>query len=156
VTYNAGAATLTVTDTTSLSDGLKLAKYHQLPGGNGSCTTIPTAVLTAGVPNAPWSNVALPASANTIPGNCISYLIVGINSATANATNINLSDLVPPNTSLELGCGAPIMTGPIALTGAYTTGFTGTINAQSSPTATTPLAQNQTITLQFCVKINTM
>ena len=156
VTYNGGANTLTVTDTTSLSDGLKLAKYQQLPGGNGSCTTTPPTTLTAGVPNAPWTSAALPASANTIPGNCISYLIVGINSATASATNINLSDLVPPNTSLELGCGAPTVTGPIALTGAYTTGFTGTISAQSSPAATTPLAQNQTITLQLCVKINTM
>jgi trimeric autotransporter adhesin len=155
VTYNGGNI-LTVTDTTSLSDGLKLAKYQQLPGGNGSCTTTPATILTAGVPNAPWSNAALAASANTVPGNCISYLIVGINSATANATNINLSDLVPVNTSLELGCGAPTVTGPIALTGSYTTGFTGTISAQSSPTATTPLAQNQTITLQFCVKINTM
>ena len=42
VTYNGGTSTLTVTDTTSLSDGLKLAKYQQLPGGNGSCTTTPT------------------------------------------------------------------------------------------------------------------
>ncbi len=156
VTYNGGANTLTVTDTTSLSDGLKLAKYQQLPGGNGSCTTTPATTLTAGVPNAPWSSAALAASASTVPGSCISYLIVGINSATANATNINLSDLVPANTSLELGCGAPTVTGPIALTGAYPNGFTGTINAQSSPTAATPLAQNQTITLQFCVKINTM
>jgi hypothetical protein len=63
---------------------------------------------------------------------------------------------VPANTSLELGCGAPTVTGPIALSGTYAAGFTGTINAQSSPAATTPLAQNQTITLQFCVKINTM
>jgi trimeric autotransporter adhesin len=156
VTYNGGTSTLTVIDTTSLSDGLKLAKYQQLPVGNGSCTTTPATTLTAGVPNAPWSNAGLAASANTVPGNCISYLIVGINSATANATNINLSDLVPPNTSLELGCGAPTVTGPIALTGTYPTGFTGTINAQSSPAPTTPLAQNQTITLQFCVKINTM
>ncbi len=155
-TYNSGAGTLSVVDITSLSDGLRLTKYQQLPGGNGSCTTTPTTTLTGATPNAPWSSAPLSASANTVPGKCISYLIVGLNSGGANATNINLTDLVPPNTSIELGCGAPVVTGPVALIGAYPTGFTGTVSAQSSPTAATPLLPNQILTLQFCVKINTM
>ncbi len=155
-TYNSGAGVLSATDITSLSDGLRLAKYQQLPGGNGSCTTTPPMTLAGATPNAPWSSAPLTASANTVPGKCISYLIVALNSASANATNINLTDLVPPNTSIELGCGAPVVTGPVALVGAYPAGFTGTLSAQSSPTTATPLLPNQTLTLQFCVKINTM
>jgi trimeric autotransporter adhesin len=156
VTYNAGANALSATDTTTISEGVRLVKYQQLPAGTGSCTTTPTAALTGGVPAAPWSTAIIPSSPNTTPGKCIAYLIVGTNVAAANATNINLTDLIPPNTSLEPGCGAPVVTGPIALVGSYAAGFTGTVTAQSSPTAATPLAPNQNITLQFCVKINTM
>jgi uncharacterized repeat protein (TIGR01451 family) len=154
-TYNAGSSTTSATDTTSLTDGLKLDKYQQLPAGTGSCTTTPATTLTLGVPNAPWSNMAIAASANTVPGKCIAYLIVGTNTTAANITNINITDVVPPNTKLETGCGAPAVTGPIALTGGpYANGFTGTITAQSSPTAATPLPPTATFTLQFCVKIN--
>ena len=154
-TYNAGGSTVSATDTTSLTDGLKLDKYQQLPAGTGSCTTTPTTTLTLGVPNAPWSNMAIGASPNTVPGRCIAYLIVGTNTTAANITNINITDVVPPNTKLEVGCGAPAVTGPIALTGGpYATGFTGTIAAQSSPTSATPLPSTATFTLQFCVKIN--
>ena len=154
-TYNAGGSTASATDTTSLTDGLKLDKYQQLPSGTGSCVATPTTTLTLGVPNAPWSNMAIAASANTVPGKCIAYLIVGTNTTAANVTNINITDVVPPNTKLETGCGAPVATGPIALTGGpYATGFTGTITAQSSPLASTPLPPTATFTLQFCVKIN--
>jgi uncharacterized repeat protein (TIGR01451 family) len=153
-TLAGGVPPVSATDTTTLTDGVRLVKYQQSPAGTGSCTTTPTAALTSGAPAAPWSTAALAAGPNTAAGRCISYLIVGTNGATANATNINVSDLVPPNTTLETGCGAPTVTGPIALTGSYATGFTGTIAAQSSPTAATPLAPNQSFTLQFCVRIN--
>ena len=156
-TYNAGASTTSATDTTTLTDGLKLDKYQQLPGGNGSCVITPTTTLSMGTPNAPWSNMAITAGVNTIPGKCIAYLIVGTNTAAANITNISVTDVVPPNTNLATGCGAPTVTGPIALTGGpYVSGFTGTITAQSSPVATTPLPPTGTFTLQFCVKINDM
>ena len=154
-TYNAGGSTTSATDTTTLTDGLKLDKYQQLPGGTGSCVITPTTTLTLGVPNAPWSNMAIVASANTVPGKCISYLIVGTNTAAANITNINVTDVIPANTYLATGCGAPTVTGPIALVGGpYVTGFTGTITAQSSPLASTPVPPTGTFTLQFCVKIN--
>ena len=156
-TYNAGGSTASATDTTTLTDGLKLDKYQQLPGGTGSCVTTPATTLTLGVPNAPWSNMAIVAGPNTVPGKCIAYLIVGTNTAAANVTNINVTDVVPANTKLETGCGAPTVTGPVALSGGpYVTGFTGTILAQSSPLATTPLPPTGTFTLQFCVKINDM
>jgi uncharacterized repeat protein (TIGR01451 family) len=154
-TYNGGASPLSVTDTTSRSEGVRLVQYQQLPAGNGACTTVPTTTLSGSVPNAPWSTSAIPAGPDTVPGKCIAYLIVGTNTSGANATNIDLSDLVPPNTAIETGCGAPAVTGPLALVGAYANGFAGTIKAQSAPTAATPLGPNQTITLQFCVKVNT-
>ncbi len=156
-TYNAGASTTSATDTTSLTDGLKLDKYQQLPAGNGSCVVTPATMLTLGVPNAPWSNMAIAAGPNTVPGKCISYLIVGTNTAAANITNINVTDVIPANTNLATGCGAPTVTGPIALVGGpYVNGYTGTITAQSSPLATTPVPPTGTFTLQFCVKINDM
>ncbi|MBL8520266.1 MAG: hypothetical protein JNK75_06295 [Betaproteobacteria bacterium] len=154
-TYNAGGSTASANDTTTLTDGLKLDKYQQLPAGTGSCTTTPAVTLTMGVPNAPWSNMAIAASANTVPGRCISYLIVGTNTTAANITNINVSDLVPAHTALDTGCGAPAVTGPIALTGGpYATGYTGMVTAASSPLTTTPLPPATSFTLQFCVKIN--
>ena len=154
-TYNGGANTASANDQTTLTDGLKLDKYQQLPGGTGSCTTTPTLTLTGSTPNAPWSNMAIAASVNTVPGKCISYLIVGANTTASNITNINLSDVIPPNTKLETGCGVPTVTGPIAVTGGpYVNGYTGTVSAASTPLATTPVPPTGTFTLQFCVKIN--
>lgn len=154
-TFNGGASSVSATDTTTLTDGLKLEKYQQLPGGTGSCVITPATTLTAGVPNAPWSNVSLAAGPNTIPGKCIAYLIVGTNTSAVNITSVNVADQVPPSTSLATGCGTPSVTGPIAVFGGpYINGFTGLVTAQSSPLATTPLPPGAIFTLQFCVKIN--
>ena len=154
-TYNTGGSTVSATDTTTLANGLRLEKYQQLPGGNGSCLVTPPTTITMGVPNAPWSNATLAPSPDTAPGKCVAYLVVGTNTSLVNVSNINVSDVIPLNTSIATGCGAPIVTGPIALTGGpYANGFTGAIAAQSSPTAVTPLAPGNSFTLQFCVKIN--
>ena len=150
ITYNAGANTATATDTTTLTAGLKLDKYQQLT----SCTATPTVTFSAGVPTAPWTNTAIPAGVNTRPGSCIAYLVVGTNTTGSNITAIVMSDAVPANTALETGCGAPTATGPLAITGTYTSGFTGSVAAQSSPLASTPLLPSGTATMQFCVKIN--
>jgi hypothetical protein len=149
-TYNAGAATAAATDTTTLTAGLKLDKYQQLPGGTGSCSSTPTTTLTMGVPNAPWSNMAIAASANTVPGKCIAYLVVGTNTTGSNITSVAMTDVVPANTILETGCGAPTASVPLTITGGpYVNGFTGTVTASAA--TVTP---GQTFTLQFCVKIN--
>lgn len=146
ITYNGGASTATATDTTTLTAGLKLDKYQQLT----SCSATPTAAL----PGA-WTNTAIAAGVNTKPGSCIAYLIVGTNTTASNITTIVLSDAVPANTVLETGCGAPAAAGPLATVGGpYVNGFTGTVVAQSSPLATTPLLPASTVSLQFCVKIN--
>jgi len=145
VTYNAGLSTATATDTTTLTAGLKLDKYQQLT----SCVVTPSPTLPGS-----WTNMAIAAGVNTRPGNCIAYLIVGTNTTGSNITAINMSDAVPANTTLETGCGAPAATGPLAIVGAYTSGFTGSVIAQSSPMASTPLLPAGTATMQFCVKIN--
>jgi len=159
-TYTAGSSlTASVTDQTTLTDGLRLDKYQQLPAGTGSCVGgTPPVTLTGTVPSAPWVNTPIAASPNTIPGRCIAYLIVGSNTTAANVTAINLADVVPGNTKLEVGCGAPSVTGPIALQspGLYVTGYTGPITAASTPLSTTPLPPTGIFTLQFCVKINDM
>lgn len=145
VTYNAGLNTATATDTTTLTAGLKLDKYQQLT----SCTVTPSGTLPGS-----WTNMAIAAGVNTRPGSCIAYLIVGTNTTGSNITAINLSDVVPANTALETGCGAPAATGPLAIVGVYVSGFTGSVIAQSSPMASTPLLPAGTATMQFCVKIN--
>jgi uncharacterized repeat protein (TIGR01451 family) len=155
-TYNTGASTASASDQTTLTDGLKLDKYQQLIGGTGLCTGgTPTATLVGSTPNASWINTPIPASPNTIPGKCIAYLIVGSNTTAANITNINLSDVVPGNTKLEIGCGVPTVTGPIAITGGpynliVPAPYTGPITAAS----TGPLPPTGVFTMQFCVKIN--
>jgi len=155
-TYSTGPTlTASATDQTTLTDGLKLDKYQQLPAGTGSCLGgTPAATLTGTVPNAPWSSMAIPASANTVPGRCIAYLIVGSNTTATNITNVNLADVVPANTKLETGCGVPTVTGLIALSvpGTYITGYTGSIVA----TSTAALPPTSVFTMQFCVKINDM
>ncbi|MEP7156950.1 MAG: hypothetical protein ABI905_14320 [Betaproteobacteria bacterium] len=154
-TYNSGASSVSATDTTTLTDGVKLDKYQQLPGGNGSCLITPATTITLGAPNAPWSNATIIAGPNTAPGKCIAYLIVGTNTSAVNVTNINMSDVIPASTKLETGCGAPVATGPVAITGGpYASGFTGSVAAQSSPTPATPLPPGTSFTIQFCVKIN--
>ncbi len=146
ITYNSGGNSTQATDVTTLSAGLKLDKYQQL---------VPT--CAGGAPSATlpgsWTASAIPAGPNTIPGKCIAYLIVGTNTTASNITSINISDLVPSNTILELGCGAPSATSPLAVTGGpYANGFTGTVQAQSG--ASPALLPAGTVSLQFCVKIN--
>ena len=146
IAYNGGASSTQATDVTTLSAGLKLDKYQQL---------VPT--CAGGTPSATlpgsWTSTAIPAGPNTIPGKCIAYLIVGTNTTASNITSINISDLVPSNTILETGCGAPSATAPLAVAGGpYANGFTGTVQAQSG--AAPALLPAGTASLQFCVKIN--
>jgi trimeric autotransporter adhesin len=164
-TYNGGASTASANDVTTLTGGtLALDKYQQLvPSCMGGT---PAVTLDAsGIPTGGWTNAAIPAGPNTAPGRCIAYLVLGSNRTGANITNIVLSDLVPPNSYLVTGCGAPSAVGPIAVTGTYANGFTGTVQAASSPAASTPLPPVNigaggtlplpgVVALQFCVRIN--
>jgi trimeric autotransporter adhesin len=164
-TYNGGANTASANDISTLTGGtLALDKYQQLiPTCMGGTPAV--SLDASGVPTGAWTNAAIPAGPNTAPGRCIAYLVLGANRTGANITNISLTDVVPPNSYLVTGCGAPSASGPLAPVGTYANGFTGTVTAQSSPLATTPLPPVNVgaggalplpgvVALQFCVRIN--
>jgi len=134
--YNAGAASVAATDSTSVSDGLVLLKEQRTVNCDG---TAPGVYTTAPIPAGPA----------TAPNNCLQYRITGTNTTAANITNIVISDVIPANTKQENLCGAPATTlGSIASPG---TGSAGTIVATYSPGTLTPA---QTIVVTFCVRID--
>jgi trimeric autotransporter adhesin len=163
--YNGGMSTASANDISTLTGGtLALDKYQQLiPSCMGGTPAV--TVDSFGVPTGAWTSAPVPASANTAPGRCIAYLVIGSNRTGANITNISITDVVPANSYLVTGCGAPSAVGPLAIVGTYANGFTGTVTAQSSPTPTTPLPPVNigaggalplpgVVALQFCVRIN--
>jgi uncharacterized repeat protein (TIGR01451 family) len=147
--------TVQATDTTTVSDGLLIEKYQQTT----ACNMTPSATLTLGIPNAPWSKNAIASGPATAPGQCISYLIVATNKTNGALTAITLSDTLPtmnPVLVLNTGCGAATAGGsgsPTAPTGTggLTTGSTGTVS-----TTVATLGSTQSFTLQFCTMINNM
>ncbi len=138
-TYNAGAATTSATDTTSVTNGLLLNKTQVA----GTCA----AALVAG----PYSMAAIPAGANTAPGKCVAYQITATNTSSGSITAVVVSDTVAPNTTLAAtSCAAPTASGSATIGGTATTeGSTGTVTA----TAAT-LVPGASFQLTFCVKIN--
>ncbi len=135
-TYNSGASTATVTDTTTVTDGLLLQKSQ-------------AAVGCAAAGPFTYSAAAIPAGANTAPGQCIAYRIVGSNSTAANIGSVTLSDSVPANTVRNDGCGAPTATGGATVGGTSANGTGGTVTASLAT-----LAPGASFQLTFCVRIN--
>jgi trimeric autotransporter adhesin len=138
-TYNSGAQTVTVTDTTSVTNGLLLTKAQTA----GTCAT----GLSAG----PFNTSAISAGANTAPGKCVAYQISATNTTTGPITNVVISDIVPANTTLAAtSCFAPTATGGAAVSGTATTeGSTGTVTATLAS-----LASGGSFNLTFCARIN--
>ena len=133
-TYTGGTAS--ATDTTSVTDGLLLKKYQ-------------VAVGCAAAGPFTYSDAAIPAGANTAPGQCIAYQINATNTTAATITNVALSDNIPANTTLNTGCGAPAATAGALVGGTATNGTAGTVTATAATLASTASFQ-----LTFCVKIN--
>ncbi len=155
-TYN--ATTVSATDTTTLTSGLRLDKFQQLT----ACATPPAApTITAGVPNGAWSNAAIPAGAGTAPGQCIAYLIVGFNTTANNINNITISDVTPANTRYESTCSpTPLTSGTLFASVVPANATAGTVTAVSAATPAGPAASASvllpggSVSLQFCVRIN--
>ncbi len=155
-TYN--MVTISATDTTTLTSGLRLDKYQQLT----ACATPPAApTITAGVPNGAWSNAAIPAGAGTAPGQCIAYLIVGFNTTANNINNITISDVTPANTKYETSCSpTPLTSGTLFASVVPANATAGTVSAVSAATPVGPAASasvllpGASVSLQFCVRIN--
>jgi uncharacterized repeat protein (TIGR01451 family) len=132
------AGTVTATDTTSVTDGLLLEKTQQTVG----CAAAP--VIGS------YTSAPIGQSAATAPGQCIAYQVKATNTTAGVITNLNISDIVPANTSLQTTCGAPSLAGAVIANPAYINGFTGTV---ASGTVAS-LASTASTTLTFCVKIN--
>ena len=155
-TYN--MLTISATDTTTLTSGLRLDKFQQLT----VCGTPPAApTITAGVPNGLWSNAAIPAGAGTAPGQCIAYLIVGFNTTANNINNITISDVTPSNTRYHTACSpATLTSGTLFASVVPANATAGTVTAVSAPTPAGPADSNAillpgaSVSLQFCVRIN--
>jgi uncharacterized repeat protein (TIGR01451 family) len=166
VTYNMGGSTVSATDTTTLTSGLRLDKYQQLT----ACGTMATPVVPAaptfdgsGNAQAPWSSAPIAATANTAPGSCIAYLVVGTNTTANNINGITISDIIPNNTTFSQHCTpVPATTGPLFASVIPANGATGTIAAVSAATPAGPanaasiLLPGGRVTLQFCVRIRDM
>ena len=160
-TYNAGSSNVSATDTTTLTSGLRLDKYQQLPV---DCVTPPATASFSGLTaNSPWVSSALPSGSGTAPGKCIAYLIVGTNTTSNNISNITISDVVPTFTTYQTACSptAPAgTTGPLTISSVPANNAVGTIAAVSAPapggtpTPGSTLLPGGRVTLQFCVKIN--
>jgi trimeric autotransporter adhesin len=138
VTVGASVTTITATDTTSVTDGLLLEKTQQTVG----CAAAP--VVGA------YTSAPIAASAATAPGQCIAYQVKATNTTAGVITNLNISDIVPANTSLQTTCGAPSLAGTPVANAAYVNGFTGTVSSGTIAS----LASTASTTLTFCVRIN--
>lgn len=136
--FNAGASTVSATDTTAVTNGLLLSKAQVA----GDCA--------AGLVAGPFSTAAIGAGVNTQPGKCVAYQITATNTAASAIANVVLSDIVPANTTLAVtSCAAPAATGGATVGGASGEGATGTVTASLASLASTASFQ-----LTFCVRIN--
>jgi uncharacterized repeat protein (TIGR01451 family) len=142
-TFSGAALTAQVTDITQLGDLLTLKKYQQLVACSGVGVP-PSNTLPGG-----WTQAQINAGAETAPGKCIAYLVVGENITSASLTDIVITDAISSFTTFASGCS------PSALvTGG--TGFTQPSIPPTSPITTSggTLVPGASVKLQYCVKIN--
>jgi hypothetical protein len=134
--YNAGAASTSATDSTTVTDGLLLNKRQRTINCDGSSPGVFTAA-------------AIPAGPLTAPARCLQYEIVAQNTTALNITLVVLSDLIPPNTKQKNSCGAPAVAPAGPVVASPGDGGSGTITV---PIGT--MTPGQSSTLTFCVQID--
>jgi hypothetical protein len=142
-TFSGAALTAQVTDITQLGDLLTLKKYQQLVACSGVGVP-PSNTLPGG-----WTQAQINAGAETAPGKCIAYLVVGENITSASLTDIVITDAISSFTTFASGCS------PSALASGGT-GFTQPSIPPTSPITTSggTLVPGASVKLQYCVKIN--
>jgi hypothetical protein len=142
-TFSGAALTAQVTDITKLGDLLTLKKYQQLVACSGVGVP-PSNTLPGG-----WIQTQINAGAETAPGKCIAYLVVGENITSASLTDIVITDAISSFTTFASGCS------PSALVSGGT-GFTQPSIPPTSPITTSggTLVPGAEVKLQYCVKIN--
>lgn len=145
LTATYGAATTSVTDSTSVTDGLVLLKEQVAVG------------CAAAGPHAGYTTGAIPAGPATAPGQCIAYRITATNTTAATITNVVVSDNVPANTRVTYACsgGAPAGA-PRTTVGAIAGGSAA--DGAPPPAAVIanvgPLNSTQSAQIFFCVRID--
>lgn len=137
---------VSVTDTTSVTDGLLVQKEQQALGIAGCANNNP--------PAAGYTSGAIAASAATIPGACIAYRVTLTNATAGSVASVAINDIVPANAKMSYGCSGNGSAAPSVTVGAIA-GTTPADNASGTVTANVgTLASTQQATLYFCVKID--
>ncbi|MGZ5569754.1 MAG: beta strand repeat-containing protein [Usitatibacter sp.] len=132
--FNAGATSVSATDTTTVANGLTLQKMQRTVNCDGTAPGV-------------YSAAPLAAGPLTLAGRCLQYQVTGQNTSAANMTLVAISDNIPANTKQINTCGAPATSvGAIASPGP---GNTGTINATVGT-----LTPSQSVIVTFCVQID--
>lgn len=139
--YNAGASTVSATDTTSVTAGLSLVKDQQPV----NCAT------AAPHPAGSYTTAPIPPGPSTAPGQCIAYRIRVTNTTSASMSSTLVSDAIPANTTHRTSCGtgAAGAATDVGTITAPANGATGTVSASVGT-----LAAGQTATVTFCVRID--
>jgi len=140
------SAAISVTDTTSVTNGLVVQKEQQALGVAGCANNNP--------PAGAYSAGAIAASANTSAGSCIAYRITATNATASAITSTVLDDVVPANTRMAYACSGNGSATPSVTVGALA-GSTPANNASGTVRANVgTLNPAQQVTLYFCVKID--
>jgi uncharacterized repeat protein (TIGR01451 family) len=141
-TYNSGASTTFATDSTTVTDGLTLAKEQ-----------VAVACGAAG-PHAGYTAAAIPAGPATAPNQCIAYRIIATNTTAASITSVFINDIVPANTKMNYACSGNGLATPSVTVGSIV-GTTPINNATGTVSANVgTLTSTQSATLFFCVRID--
>ena len=145
LTLTFGAASVAASDSTTVTQGLAIAKEQQALGTAG-CAANPPAAGYSAAPAGP--------NANTVPGACIAYRITVTNAAAAAIGAIVINDIVPANTRMHYACSGNGLATPNVTVGAMAgttpaNAATGTITANVGA-----LAPAQSAVLYFCVRID--
>jgi uncharacterized repeat protein (TIGR01451 family) len=140
-----GASTTSVTDSTSVTDGLVLLKEQVAVG------------CAAAGPHAGYTTGAIPAGPATAPGQCIAYRITATNTTATTITNVVVSDNVPSNTRMQYACSGGTPAGAPRITVGAIAG--GSAADGAPPPAAVianigPLNSTQSAQLVFCVRID--
>ena len=138
--YNAGTASVSATDSTSVSDGLVLLKEQVAV----NCATA--------APHAGYSTAPIASGPATAPGSCIAYRITATNTTAAGITAVVVNDNIPANTTHRFSCGTGAAPGAATTVGTITApadGATGTVSATVGP-----LTPSQSALVTFCVRID--
>jgi uncharacterized repeat protein (TIGR01451 family) len=140
------STTVSATDTASVVDGLLVLKEQQSLGTAGCANN--------NAPAGSYSQAAIAAGPNTIPGSCIAYRITTTNATGAPITGVVVNDIVPANTRMNYACSGNGSATPTVTVGAIAgstpaNGATGTVSANVGT-----LNPAQAAVLYFCVRID--